>query len=363
MTSRRSIIWAIAQKDLREFIRDPFYLLMTLLGLITYVVIFWLLPQEVDETLEVGVYPPAIAQLVEQIEVGAGAEEGLAVTSFADPDQLSEAVTEGQQVAGVEFPASFLIQAVLGQPSPVTVYIGSGVSEAVETVIGGLVREMAFALAGEGLPVSLPVLEQVVLGEDRAGDQISIRERIRPLLAFFILLLEMLALAGLVSSEIHTRTATALLVTPARVPDLLAAKSLLGTALAFGQAVLLMAAIGSLGSNPFTLLLLLLLGAWLITGFGLLAGSAGSDFISIIFLGMLIMFPLAIPAVGILFPGTAAWWVQALPSWGLADGLHRITTYGETFAEILPQLTLLASWGVVAFVAGWWVLSRRVVRL
>ena len=209
----------------------------------------------------------------------------------------------------------------------------------------------------------MPNEEEVLLGVDRAGDQVSLQETMRPLFVFFMLLVEMMALATLVAAEIQQRTVSAILVTPTTVTDFLIAKAILGTVLAFSQAALLMLLIGSFGANSAVLLVALLLGAILMTGFGLWAGSAGRDFISIIFWSMLFLIPLAIPSIAVLFPGTAATWIQALPSWGLVEAIVGATAYGDGFGELARPLISLAGWCVVAFAAGLMVLKRRVVRL
>ena len=45
MNSRATIVGAIIAKDLKEFTRDRFYLFMSILGLVFYILIFWLLNQ------------------------------------------------------------------------------------------------------------------------------------------------------------------------------------------------------------------------------------------------------------------------------------------------------------------------------
>ena len=75
-----------------------------------------------------------------------------------------------------------------------------------------MVREIAFAAAGSDVPVTLPAEEVIILGEDRAGNQVSLQQNMGPLLIFFILMVETFALAGLVASEIQTRTVTAVLI-------------------------------------------------------------------------------------------------------------------------------------------------------
>ncbi len=173
-------------------------------------------------------------------------------------------------------------------------------------------------------------------------------------------MIESMALAGLVAGEIQARTVKAVTVSPARVSDFLTAKVLFGTALAFVQVVVLLAAIRGLDTNPVILLAAVLLGSVLATGFGMLAGSMGRDFMSIIFFSMVFMIPLLIPAVAMLFPGSVATWIKVLPSWPLAQMLVDISTYGAGWGEIAPLFGLLAAWSAGVIALGWMVLGRRV---
>jgi ABC-2 type transport system permease protein len=265
-------------------------------------------------------------------------------------------------VAGVDFPPGFLRDVAAGDRVTVRVLLPGDAPEELRPALTGLVREAAYAVAGESPPVTPPDLQDVVVGTDRAGAQVPMRERVRPLFVFLVLLVEMFALASLVASEIHQRTITAILVTPARVSDVLAAKATLGTLLAFGQAMLLLLATGSAGGLGL-LTVALLLGAILVTGMALIAGSTGRDFVGIVFWSVLFMVPLAIPAFSALFPGSAAPWVQALPTHGLVQVLLGVTAYGEGWADALPDLAALAAWCAVVFGAGVVILARRVARV
>jgi ABC-2 type transport system permease protein len=243
------------------------------------------------------------------------------------------------------------------------VFIGPDVPPSLEGAVTGMATEIAYAAVGIPPPVSGFATEEFVLGEDRVGDQVSLQDKFAPLLAFLILMVEMLSLAGLVASEIQDKTVKAITVTPARVSDFLTAKAVFGTALAFVQVVVLVAAIGGLANAPALLLMALLLGSVLVTGFGLLAGSIGKDFVGILFWSMLIFIPLLIPAMALLFPGSTATWIKAIPSWPLAEVLVDVSTEGAGWAEAAPLLGLLALWGAVAFAVGWLVLGRKVQTL
>lgn len=361
MAARRGAITAIVAKDLRLFARDRFYAFVSVLGLVVYALLFWLLPATVEETVPVGVHLPQGEQLISEGLAGL-AGEGLDVTVLDSAEALVDAVEHDDLVAGLDFPVGFLEDVVAGQPTTVRVVVAGDAPEQVRTVLAGGVREFAFALAGEQPPVTLPDVDELVIGTSGVDGPVPLREQLRPLLVFLVLMTEMLALATLVAAELVQGTVSAVLVTPTRLTDLLAAKTLLGTLLAFGQALLLAAITGTLAASPGVVVVALLLGGVLVTGVGLIAGATGQDFMSIVFWSVLLLIPLAIPAFSVLFPGTPAAWVRAIPTYGLVEALLTVTTRGQGWAEAWPYLAMLAGWCAIAFAAGALVLGRRIAR-
>ena len=358
MRRRLGIISAIVRKDLRLYLRDRFSVVVTVLGLAAYIALFWVLPADVDETIGVGIYIPGGEELLAQGTVDDSS--GFALIPFESAEALAAAVEAGDEVAaGMEFPDGFLAASAIGAPTTVRVLLWAGAPPELRPALVGGVREIGATIGGLAPPVTVPPMNEVVLGEDRVGDQVPLREKLRPLLLFLILIVEMFALASLVAAEISQRTVTAVLATPARVGDLLAAKAILGTALAFTQAVVLALATRALGTEAPLLLVALLLGAVLVTGFGLIAGATGRDFVGIVFWSMLFVVPLTIPAFGELFPGTAAGWIRGLPTYGLVETIVGVTAYGRGWAESWPHLAVLSGWCVGAFATGLFALGRR----
>ena len=359
LRARVDIVKAIVAKDLRTYARDRFYVLVTVMGLVAYIGIFWVLPSTAERPVPLGAHLPGGQELLEPRTGSQGG--GFAIVAYDSPAELEAAVKEGTEVvAGLDFPQTFLFDARAGLPTSVRVLLGADAPEELRPLLRSGVTEIVAAIGQLEPPVQLPAMSDVVLGPDRAGQQLSLRERMRPLLLFLVLMVEMIALASLVAAEIAQRTVTALLVTPARVTVLLVAKSVLGTLLAFSQALALALATQTLGVSPLLLLVVLLLGAVLVTGFGLIAGSTGKDFIGIIFWSMLFLIPLTIPALATLFPGAAAGWIQGLPTYGLVQVIVGATAYGEGWRQAWPHLLGLTAWCAAAFAVGVSVLSRRV---
>jgi ABC-2 type transport system permease protein len=386
--SRLAIVGAIVRKDLVEYGRDRLWVFLTSLVLVVVIALFWLLPGDVDESIRLGV--SGLDDPVGSLGLAA-AEEGLVLVPFASADDL-ELVVAGEADAwqaeggtlvrdrgsdeplpagarevdvaiGMAFPEAFLEATAAGEQTRVTVYVDGSVPAEIREAMAGLVRELAFAVAGHPLPVEAPGRVFVVLGEDRAGNPESPREGFRPVFVFMVLMMELLAMAALIAREIQERTVTAVLVTPASVGDVLAAKGIVGALSGLGQAVIVLAAINSLRPHPTLLLTLLLLGSVMVAGTAMLVGSSGRDFMSTLFWGMLYMVPLLIPALAALFPGTASGWIRALPSYPLVRGLLDVQVHGAGWADTLPDLGVLLAWCVALFTAGWLVLRRKVQAL
>lgn len=370
--SRFSIISSIVRKDLAEYGRDKLWAFLTVMVLVVVIALFWLLPDDVSESIRVGVSGLDDSTVLTALE--SAEEEGLKLVPFTTAADLEAAVAgraspsdpdQAKTTVGLAFPEDFLTATAAGETTQVTVFVDASGPDEIRTALVSLVRELAFSVAGDALPVSTPAPDQVfvVLGEDRVGDQASARDNFRPVLVFLVLLMEMFVMASLIAKEIQERTVTALLVTPATVGDVLAAKGITGVVSGMAQAVVVLIAIDALSVQPLLILTLMLLGAVMVSGTAMLAGSTGKDFMSTLFTGMLFMIPLMIPAFAALFPGTASAWVRALPSYPLVHGLVNVATFGDGWSESLPELGILFLWCVGLFALGWIVLKRKVQTL
>lgn len=408
--SRPAIIAALLRKEARAYSRDLVYVGLTVVLLIVLPILFRVMPDSVEESVPLAVTPSfsemvteargdlatqgvSPAQLAVLDDLDLASEEGLQLVELDDADQLAGVLDgtleawrtgDGSVVVrdperepepagaelenidiGIVFPDGFIGDVMAGEQGvTVTVYADAEVPPEIRGAMSSFVRELAYQLAGRELPVVLPAEEEIVLGEDRAGDQVTLRERMRPLALFMILLMETFAMASLVSTEVAQRTVTAVLVTPARVSDFLIAKAIFGTLLSLGQALVILALIGGITAQNWSLLLTaLLVGAVLFTGVALFVGSAGKDFMGQLFLAMLVTIPLLIPAFAALLPGSAAAWIQIIPTYPIIDVLVGATVYGATWAESWGSLAYATAWLVVVFGAGWLVLKRKVESL
>ena len=410
--TRAAILAALLKKELLAYSRDTLYVFLTVFSLVAIVVVFWITPDTVDESITLAVSPPISeliaegkdslrelgateAQLAELDEADLSEqEEGLELVEFSDETDLI-AVVEGEVEAwrtdsgelilrdkeagdekpenaerlsidiGIAFPRGFIGDVARGEDGiEVTVYSDAGVPAEIQGAMRSFVREAGYQLAGKELPVAMPDEDTIVLGTDRAGEQVSLRDKLVPMLAFMILLMEAFSLSSLISVEVLHRTVTAVLVTPARVSDILIAKTIFGTGLALVQGLIVLALVGAFTAQNWPILVVaMLIGSMMFTGVAMIVGSAGKDFLGTLFYSMLFVVPLIIPTLSVLFPGTAAPWVQLMPTYPVIATLVGATVYGETFADLWQPLLYAAAWLVVLYGAGLITLKRKVESL
>ncbi len=346
------VVRTLLKKDLTLFINDRFYFYLTIIGLVFYIGLYFVMPSKVDEKISLGVYapvlPPAFSQAV--------SPEGTDVRFFQDEEDLKDAILKGDLMAGVALTPEALMDWEDGQIPTIYIYYDSASPPEISAAISTLIKEFAYSQTGQILVYDT---SEQILGHDMIGRQIPMRDRMLPLLASFLLLTEMLSLAALIAIEVEQGTIRAILSTPLRVSELFLAKGILGVTLAFAQVALFLGVIGGLNQQPVAMLVTLFFGSLLVVGIGFLLAALSRDVMAVTGWGVLFMIFLAIPAIGHIVPGLLADWAKVIPSYYLTDSFSRIANYGAGLVDILPNLGILAGMTVVLYAAGIAVLRRR----
>ena len=345
------IISNLISKDLTLFFRKKAIVVLTLIGFIFYLVIYFVMPASVDENLKIGLYSPVSLPVLNQIE-----EEGLEISPAASEELLKEEVLAGSYTVGISIPADIMEKLELKQKPVISLYFTPDTPQEVKDSMEIVVRELVFMQTGQ--PLAFDISEEI-LGQDLTGTPIPPRDRLRPLLAIFILMMEILGLSNLISEEIERRTARALLVTPATVTDIFIAKSIFGIGLAFAQAVILMIIIGGMKTQPLIVLISLLLGAALATGVSFFISARARDFMSVLSWSFPVLIVLIIPSFTVMFPGAVTGWIKIIPSYYLVDTMHRVVNFGSGWGDVWINLLILFSFTLVIFCAGIYMLRRK----
>ena len=348
-------IVTLLKKDLLLFRRDRFYFLITVVGLIMYLVIYLIMPKTVDETLKVGLYAPGISEIT-AIDEALVIEQGIDLKVFNTIEDLRSRVERNEYPTGIVLPENFMTDLTAGKKPVVTLYFNAAAPEEVRTAVTTMISELASRIAGEEILLGL---NEEVLGRDFAGNQIPWRDRLIPMMVIMILGTEVLSLASLISTELEQRTIRALLVTPLRLRHLLMAKAVLGTGMAFLQVFLFVAIVGGLSPQPLAMVLVLIIGSILVTGIGFLVASLARDMMGVTAWGMIILIIFVIPAFGALVPGMLSGWAKIIPSYHLTDAVTQLANYSAGFGAITGHIFILLGWTAVFAFIGVFALRRR----
>ncbi len=339
-------IGAIVRKDATLFFRNRFFAVITVLGLAMGIAVYFIMPADVDETFEMGVYSPTLPPGLEDLY---GREVGVRLLIEDSEEALRESILDGEYGAGLVLPEDFLERLSQGERPDIQILVASDQASDMESVVSVLVAEIAQKLGGQSIEIEW---QPEILGRDMAGSQIPQRDRIRSLFVVLLLMAEVFGLASLMSDEAEKRTAIALLATPMRIRDLFVAKGIFGTLLAFAQAAFFLAVVRGMDEQPEIIVVALLLGSTVIAAIGFLTASLGKDFLSVSMWGVLILIPLSIPGIAALTPGLVSDWVKAIPSYYLVDTVNQASNFGAGWGDVWQNLLILLGYSAVIFAVG-----------
>ncbi|MDV2989649.1 MAG: ABC transporter permease [Dehalogenimonas sp.] len=344
-------IKALLKKDLKLFLSSRFYFFITILSLVFYIAAYLIMPSDVDEQFSLGMHAPVLPPAFEML-----AAEGAEVTYFDSEADLKAAVLAGDFEVGIALPPDIMETWAGGGKPEVTVFYTSTAPPEIAEAIVTLIKELSYIQTGQVLAFDTT---QEILGPDLLGAQISLRDRMRPMMVILILLTEIMTLASLIAIEIAQGTARALLVTPMRSGDLFAAKGILGVGLALVQAVLFMAIVGGFAHEPLVILTTLVIASVFVVGAGFLVASLARDVNAVIGWGMIILILFAIPGFGAVVPGLLADWAKIIPSFYMIDTVNQVVNYGAGWSDVGTNLAVMTGLTVVIVMAGLLALRRR----
>ena len=347
------IIKLLVIKDFVLFFRDKFFGVMTVFGIVFYLFVYFIMPNTVKETIEIGLYAPqAPIMFNKKLEV-----EGLIIRHVQTEEELTQAVIDKDLHIGISIPGDIQKSVISDKKPQIVVYYSSDLPDEITEIYTILIGEMINQMSGFKLDINAV---NIVLGPDMGGKQIPYKDRLIPLLAFMIIVTETFGLANLITSELETGTIQALLTTPMKVIDLFVGKGFTGVFLVFSPAILLMIVTGSLTQNILLIILTLLLGSIMVTGIAFFIASISKDMMSVIGWGILLMIVLFIPAVSIIFPGPVSGWIKVIPSFFLVDILYRAVNFNVGWSGNLNNILALIGLNIVFVFIGIISLKRKV---
>ncbi len=352
------MIGALVLKDIKLFFRNQFFAVITVIGLVAYTAIYFLLPAEVNDAFNLAIYleNPAATMVDETFA------EFMDFTLFESEAAMLTALEDdgGEFFLGLSISEAEAAAIVDGRSAEIDAYYAPGIAAETKQVYDDLLVVVANA-ANPAAAANFGRINEsnVVLGNDMLETPITIRDRIIPMLLLFTLSVEVLGLATLIMREVESGTARAVITSPLRLHQFFTSKALMGMILAFSQLIILVAITGKISTSPLLLTATLLLGSFLIVGIGFLIAAISKDNMSVLAWGMFIIILFSIPAVAVMLPGLATGWIEVIPSYFLVDSLHRILNFDAGWADVGRNLFMLFAIGAGTLLIGSAALRRR----
>lgn len=346
MNPRR--VWLVLRKDLALGPRSPIFLWAIALPVVLTVVFQFAFGSLFESEPRLAIVDDGDSA----ITAGALALDGVAVTVLEDADVLRRGVEANDYDAGLVLPAGF-DEAVRSGEHPLLDMVVGGQSYASDRVVlSVLAVDLVRQVEGSAPTVDVELVET-------GTTALPWSLRLLPVLMMYALFIAgVFVPASSIVDERVAGTLTALLVTPARLREILAAKAGLGVVLAFTMAVVTLAINGAVGARVADLLLVVAVGAVFCSTLGLLIGSLaknGAALFTVIKGSGAVLFT---PVIFYLFPDWPQWIAHLFPTYWMIDPIWRVAVLGDGVADVWPQLIVAAAiTGVV--LAGVAALSRR----
>lgn len=343
----------VTQKDLRLGPRSPIFLwaiglpvLMTFLFSAVFGSLF--------------APPPRLAVVDEdasEVTSSLLAAEGIAVTVLDDEADLRAGVEAHEYDAGLVLTTGFDAALAAGEQPPMEFFVSGSSLASTRLILGVTTLAAIRDIAGQSPPV------EVVVTSLGAEDYVPIGDRLVPLIVFYSVVIAALFLpAASLVDEREKRTIDAVLVTPARMTEVLLGKAVLGTVLALLMGLVSLALNDAFAGQPAAMVVFLLVGAVMMAEVGLILGCWARDsntlFSAIKGGGILI----ALPAFFFLFPGLPQWIPKLVPTYYFLAPIYEISTGGHTLSDHWVDLAV-AVVVCVALVPAVRVVGRRTERL
>lgn len=279
---------------------------------------------------------------------------GIELTVLDSAAELRRAVEANDYDAGLVLPTGFDEAVRSGQKPPLEMYV-SGESYASNRIILSVTTlDLVREVEGGTPPVDVKLVQS-----GNAGLPISVR--LVPILVMYALFIAgaFLPASSIVDEKVHG-TLTAMLVTPAKVGEIVAAKAALGILMAFLMSIVTLLLNNALGGNWPEVVAVVLLGAVFSSLLGLVIGSLAKDgamLFTIMKSSGILLFG---PVIFYLFPEWPQWIAKLFPTYWMIDPIWRVAVLGEGLRDVWGSIAVAVGIGL-ALVLAVVRLSRRML--
>jgi len=318
----------------KEFVQGPknfIFIYGVVAPLVISLVLSLVLGSLFSEEPRLGIVDEGGSELVALVE----AVDSLEAREFDTAADVKGAVAKGAVDVGVVLPRGFDAAVRQSVPTEITAYIWGESLAKSRAIVDVTLADLTRDLAGQEAPVTVRF---TMLGKEG----VPWEDRMLPFIMLIAVVFggAILPATSLVGEK-QGRTLEALVVTPTSLGDVFLAKGLVGVVLSFVVTVLLLAINQAFGSGAGLLLMVLVLGAVMAAGFGLLLGAAMREITTLFAVFKMIGVLLYAPSIIYLFPQIPQWIGKIFPTYYLVQPVVEISQRGGGWADIAPDVGVL----------------------
>ncbi|MDX5319401.1 MAG: ABC transporter permease [Actinomycetes bacterium] len=335
------LVWKLLRKELALGPRSAIFMWAVLLPFALTLILQVAFGSLFDPEPRLGVVDDGDSAITEAVT----AMDGITVVLPDDAAELRSMVEANDLDAGIVLPAGFDDAVRAGERPELQFWVGGESLASNRIILSVTTIDLVRALEGGDAPVAVEV---VSLGRDL----LPISTRLVPVIVFYALVMAGLFLPG--SSLVEEKeqgTLGALLVTPVRTSEILAAKWLMGVVLASIMAVVTLALNRAIAGSLLGIVVVVLVAAALSTVVGLLVGVAAKDstVMFAIVKGMgLFLFA---PVLFYIFPDWPQWIAMIFPMYWIIEPIWQVSVMGEALSSVALELGVAVAITVVLAVA------------
>lgn len=321
----------ILLKDLRLGPRSPIFLWALICPVVITLVVQVFFGSLFEPKPRLGIVDQGrseITALISQLE-------GIDLTLLKSVSELKQRVEGNDLDAGLVLKDRFDTAMHSGQKPLLEFYIGGESLASNRIILAVTTLDIVRQVEGKAAPVEVEI--------NTVGDAetLALSIRLVPMMVLFALFIAGIFVPafGLVD-EREKKTLDAVLVTPVKLSEVLAAKAGLGFTLAILMAYVTLLLNGALGSQPAVLLIALVVAGLMSVEFGLIYGAVAEDTKTLFTLMKTLNIFLLAPVIFYIFPDWPQWIAKIFPTYWLINPIFEIAIKNAGLAAVGLDLGL-----------------------
>jgi ABC-2 type transport system permease protein len=273
-----------------------------------------------------------------EITAAAGELEGIELTLLDDAVELKRRVEANDLDVGLVLPAGFDEAVRSGARPPLELYMGGESLASNRLILDVTALDLVRQVEGATAPVEVRIVD---LGE---GEVLPISARLVPLILIYALLIAgVFVPASSLVEENEKGTLIAMLVTPARVSEVILAKTLMGVLLAFLMAAVTLVLNDALGAHPWALIVVVLAASLYSALLGMVLGTVAKTTTTMFTIAKASGIFMVGPVIFYLFPEWPQWIAKLFPTYWMIDPVWEVAVKGEGLSAVWVELAVTAA--------------------